>query len=128
VDLLLDTCVIIWLSAEPKKLSKAARKAIDAADATLCASDASLWEVCMKWQSGKLTLPAPPRKWLAEQAQIWQTERVPLVPEHFFRTCELPPLHKDPFDRLLVAQAIERGLTIVTPDQSIHAYPVAVLW
>jgi PIN domain nuclease of toxin-antitoxin system len=128
VDLLLDTCTMIWLSAEPSRLSKKARLAIDAEDARLFVSDASTWEVCLKWLAKKISLPAPPRQWLAEQANTWQTERIPFELDHFFRTCELPELHKDPFDRMLVAQAITRGLTIVTPDSAIHAYPVAVLW
>jgi PIN domain nuclease of toxin-antitoxin system len=128
LDLLLDTCTILWLSAEPGKLSKKARAAIDGEDARLFASDASTWEVCLKWLAKKIVLPAPPRRWLADQATIWQTDRLPFELDHFFRTCELPALHKDPFDRMLVAQAIARGLTIVTPDPAIHAYPVAVLW
>jgi PIN domain nuclease of toxin-antitoxin system len=128
VDLLLDTCAIIWLSADPKRLSKKAREALDADDAKLYTSDASTWEVCLKWLARKIVLPDPPRRWLTEQAAIWQTERLPLELDHFYRTCELPPLHRDPFDRLLVAQAIARGLSIVTPDAAIRAYPVSVLW
>lgn len=128
MDLLLDTCTILWLSAEPSRLSKKARAAIDADDARLFTSDASVWEVCLKWLAKKIVLPAPPRQWLGEQAAIWQTERVPCELDHFFRTSELPVLHRDPFDRMLVAQAITRTLTIVTPDPVIHAYPVAVLW
>ncbi|HEY6463885.1 MAG TPA: type II toxin-antitoxin system VapC family toxin [Polyangiaceae bacterium] len=128
MDLLLDTCAIVWLAAEPGRLSKKARTAIDAGDARLFASDASTWEICLKWQSKKLTLPAPPRRWIVEQARAWQTTRLPLEPEHLYRSSELPPFHRDPFDRLLVAQAIEGDLTIVTPDPAIHAYPVAVLW
>jgi PIN domain nuclease of toxin-antitoxin system len=118
----------VWLSAEPKRLSKKARAALDADASTLHLSDASVWEVCLKWQAKKLELPAPPRQWLAEQARVWQTERVSIELEHIHRTVELAALHCDPFDRILVAQAIERGLTIVTPDPAIHAYPVAVLW
>ncbi len=128
MDLLLDTCALIWLSADPTRVSGAARAAIDAQDAKLFTSDASTWEVCLKWLAKKIVLPTPPRQWLTEQAAIWQTERLPFELDHFFRTCELPTLHRDPFDRMLVAQAIARGLTIVTPDPAIHAYPVAVLW
>ena len=128
MELLLDTCAIIWLSAEPERFSGTARSAIDAQDAKLFASDASTWEVCLKWLAKKIVLPTPPRQWLAEQAAIWQMDRLPFELDHFFRTCELPVLHKDPFDRMLVAQAIARGLTIVTPDPAIHAYPCAVLW
>lgn len=128
MELLLDTCTVVWLSADPGRLSKKAKEALDADDAILLLSDASVWEVCLKWQAKKLVLPAPPRRWLTEQARVWQLDRLALDPEHFYRTSELPALHRDPFDRLLVAQAIERSLTIVTPDAAIRAYPVAVLW
>jgi len=128
MDLLLDTCTIVWLSAEPSRLSKKARAALDADDAKLYTSDASTWELCLKWLAKKIVLPEPPRRWLTEQATLWQTDRLAFELDHFYRTCELPALHRDPFDRILVAQAITRGLTIVTPDPAIHAYPVAVLW
>ena len=126
--LLLDTCAFLWLAAEPKRLGPRARKAIDARDAVLVVSDVSIWEVCLKWQAGKLTLPAPPRRWFGEQIARWGVRPLPLTAEHLFRATELPVLHRDPFDRLLVAQAIEGDLTLVTPDPAIVAYPVAVLW
>lgn len=88
----------------------------------------SVFEVSTKWRSGKLELPTPPRRWFGEQARLWHTERLSLDVEHFFRESELPALHRDPFDRLLVAQAIQRDLSIVTPDAAIRAYPVAVVW
>ena len=87
-----------------------------------------MFEVCAKWRSGKLELPTTPRRWFGEQTRLWQTERLSLDIEHYYRESELPALHRDPFDRLLVAQAIERDLSIVTPDSAIRAYPVAVLW
>ena len=126
--LLLDTCTFLWLTAEPQRLGPRARRAIDARDAGLVLSDASVWEVCLKWQAGKLALPLPPRRWFGEQALRWRVERLPMAAEHLYRATELPPLHRDPFDRLLVAQAIERDLTLVTPDPAIRAYSVAVLW
>jgi PIN domain nuclease of toxin-antitoxin system len=128
LKLLLDTCTFLWLTSSAGRLSDEVREAIDAATTQLYFSDASVWEVCVKWQHRKLRLPAPPRGWLPEQLGLWHVETVPLEPEHFFRTTELPQLHRDPFDRLLVAQAIERGLTIATPDPAVAAYPVAVLW
>lgn len=128
MDLLLDTCTMIWLGADPTRLSKRARAALDADDAKLYASDASAWELCLKWAAKKISLPDPPRRWFKDQCAVWQTERLPLDLDHFFRTSELPALHRDPFDRVLVAQAIAHGLTVVTPDPAIHAYPVAVLW
>ena len=126
--LLLDTCTMVWLAAAPARLSKWARAALDRDTAKLYASDASAWELCLKWDAKKIELPGTPRRWFRDQSAAWYVERLPLDLEDFFRTSELPQLHRDPFDRVLVAQAIARGLTIVTPDPAIHAYPVAVLW
>ena len=126
--LLLDTCTFLWLTAEPARLESVARAAIDADAAQLFLSDASVWEVCLKWQAAKIRLPSPPRRWFADQMLAWRVDRLALEHEHFYRATELPAGHKDPFDRLLVAQAIHKGLSIVTPDPMIHAYPVAVIW
>ncbi len=128
MSLLLDTCTFLWLTAEPKRLSRRAREAIDRTATRLYLSDVSVFEVCTKWRSGKLELPTTPRRWFGEQTRMWQTERLSLDVEHYYRESELPALHRDPFDRLLVAQAIERDLSIVTPDPAIRAYPVAVVW
>jgi len=128
VDVLLDTCTFLWLAADPKRLSRRAREAIDRSATRLYLSDVSVFEVCTKWRNGKLELPTPPRRWFGEQTRVWQPERLPLVIEHHFRESELPALHRDPFDRLLVAQAIERDLSIVTPDPAIRAYPIAIVW
>ena len=128
MELLLDTCVFLWLAAEPKRLSRRAREAIGREDARLYLRDASVFEVCTKWRAGKLELPTTPRRWFGEQVRIWQTTRLAADIEHYFRESELPALHRDPFDRLLVAQAIERDLSIVTPDPAIRAYPVAIVW
>ena len=125
--LLLDTCTFVWLAAEPRRLGTRARRAIDRAH-RLLVSDVSLLEVCLKWQAKKIELPEPPRVWFTNQRRIWQTEGVALEPEDCFRTTELPALHRDPFDRLLVAQALRLGATLVTPDVTIGRYPVAILW
>lgn len=91
-------------------------------------SDTSVWEICLKWQAGKLRLPTTPRMWIEDQARLWKLERLRIAPEALYRTSELPDLHRDPFDRLLVAQAISEGLSIATPDPAIRAYPVATIW
>ncbi len=125
--MLLDTCTFIWLTSAPRKLGRHAKKAIDGAD-TLVLSDASVLEICLKWRAGKLELPEPPRSWIREQTRIWQTEALGLSAEHMFRATELELVHRDPFDRLLVAQAISEELRILTPDPNIRRYPVATLW
>ena len=125
--MLLDTCTFIWLTSEPKRLSRAATKALDK-EKRLALSDVSIWEICLKWQARKIVLPAPPRSWVTEQMRAWSLERLALDPEHLYRSVELPTLHADPFDRLLVAQAIAEETRIVTPDPAIRQYPVAVVW
>lgn len=128
LKLLLDTCALIWLTSDASRLSDAVKGAIDRPATQLFLSGASVWEICLKWSNGKLGLPTPPRAWLPEQLSSWQIRIVPIEPEHLYRTTELAGLHRDPFDRLLVAQAIEGGMTIATPDPAVRAYPVAVLW
>jgi len=128
VRLLLDTCTFVWLASASARLSKRARKVLDAVDSELVLSDASVLEICLKWTAGKITLPSPPRVWIEEQADIWHLERAPLAAVHYYRTTELPDVHRDPFDRLLVAHAIEAGLTLVSPDSVLREYPVATLW
>ncbi len=125
--LLLDTSTFIYLTSEPGKLGGAARPAIDAA-ADITLSDASVWEICLKWQTRKIVLPSPPRTWIAEQVRAWSLDRLAIEPEHMYRAVELADLHRDPFDRLLVAQALTHGATLVTPDPAIAQYPVAVVW
>jgi PIN domain nuclease of toxin-antitoxin system len=126
--LLLDTCTFLWLVAAPGNLSPATSAAIDRTDTELLLSDCSVWELCLKWRGGKIQLPRPPRLWVEEQVQIWRIQPLPIERTHLYRVTELPDHHRDPFDRLLVAQAIEEGLTVATPDPHFPPYPVAVLW
>jgi PIN domain nuclease of toxin-antitoxin system len=126
--LLLDTCTFIWLVADPERISETVAAAIDAEGGELYLSDASAWEICLKWEAGKIKLPRPPRSWIEEQAAQWLLIELPIRRSHLYRVTELPVHHRDPFDRLLVAQALEAGLTIATPDPQIRRYPVPVLW
>ncbi|MEW6754289.1 MAG: type II toxin-antitoxin system VapC family toxin [Candidatus Latescibacterota bacterium] len=125
---LLDTCTFIWLCAEPERLSETARRAIDAPDAGLLLSDASVLEIVLKWQAGKIRLPERPRLWVEQQLAAWSLDCRALRREDTYRAAELPQHHRDPFDRLLVAVAIHCGATILTPDRAIRAYPVSVCW
>lgn len=128
MNLLLDTCTFIWLTSSPDRLSDDARIALEAERVNLILSDVSVWEICTKWQAKKLGLPAPPRMWIEGQASLWQLTRLPIKATALYRSTELPDVHRDPFDRLLVSQAIDESLTLLTPDEWIHKYPVTVLW
>jgi len=85
-------------------------------------------EICSKVTSGKLTLPSPPSVWIEDQIDIWQFEPVPFSRSTMYRAGELPLHHRDPFDRLLIAHALERRATIVTPDEEFKKYAVSVVW
>lgn len=126
--LLLDTCTFIWLAAQPDRLSARSAEALDDDEADLHLSDVAVWEISLKWRARKIVLPRPPRIWIEEQRARWGLSSVAIKRNHIYRESELAELHRDPFDRLLVSQAIEEGLTIVTPDPAIARYPAAVLW
>ena len=125
---LLDTCTLIWLCAEPERLSPVAKEAIDAADSSLLLSDVSALEISLKWNAGKLILPDPPRHWLETQIDAWRLECLSLRRADIYRAAELPSYHQDPFDRLLVATALNSTATILTPDSAIQKYPVSYRW
>ena len=125
---LLDTCTFIWLCADPDRLSPDAAQAIDSTRDDLAISQASILEIALKWTAGKLKLPTPPRMWIRKQAEIWAIQQLAQESDDIYRTTELPTIHKDPFDRLLVSTALNQDLTIITPDTWIHQYPVSTLW
>lgn len=128
MNALLDTCALIWLTTQPSLLGERATRLLDDPATQLWLSDCSVWEICHKWQSGKLSLPIPPRAWVDSQQQKWLFHTLKIERTHLFRVTELPQHHKDPFDRLLVAQALESHCLIVTPDPEIAKYPVPICW
>ncbi len=128
MKLLLDTCVFIWLTASPDNLSAAAKRAINDNRNELWLSHASIWEIHLKHFAGKLTLPENPRLWFPRQMAVWGIRDRPLDLESLHLTSDLLPLHKDPFDRLLAAQANTHGLTLVSPDECFPQYGIKVLW
>lgn len=125
---LLDTCTFIWLCSEPERLSKASKSIIDRVDTALLLSDASALEIGLKWTAGKIILPDPPRHWLERQISAWALECLALSRADIYRAAELPEYHKDPFDRLLVAAALNSNATILTPDKAVQQYPVSCRW
>jgi PIN domain nuclease of toxin-antitoxin system len=119
--LLLDTHVAIWWLAGDRRLSALTRRAIDDADDAFL-SAVSLWEIFVKEDSGRLELPLGFVDALRDDFV-----ELPLTFEHALEGRALPPLHRDPFDRMLVAQALAERLTIVTSDATIPRYGVPVL-
>ena len=128
MNLLLDSCVFIWLSTSPGDLSAAAKEAINDSRSELWLSHASIWEIHLKHLAGKLALPEKPRLWFSRQMAVWNVKDWPLDLESLHSTADLPPIHKDPFDRMLAAQAKTHSLTLVSPDAVFAQYGVTVLW
>ena len=128
MKLLLDSCALIWLASDPSRLSITAIAAINDTGNELYASHSSLWEISLKHAAGKLTLPAAPRFWWQEQMTRWGIIDLPLTAEVLFRSTELSPHHKDPFDRALLAQASIDAFQVVSPDEAFPAYGLPILW
>ena len=126
--LLLDTCTFLWIVGGATELSSRAREAFadPANDALLSA--ASAWEIAVKHRLGRLPLPEPPDVFVPAQRAAHGIEPLAIDEEAALHVAKLPDLHRDPFDRLLVAQALVGGLVLLTPDDPIREYPVRTLW
>ncbi|MFO1087451.1 MAG: type II toxin-antitoxin system VapC family toxin [Reyranellaceae bacterium] len=123
MKLLLDSNAFIWAYARPGELSTAARRALgDPANDRLI-SMASIWEIAIKMSNGKLVLTDD----LASALDVVVVSPLPISLAHIDRMRTLPYHHRDPFDRLIIAQAMEEGLTIVTRDRRFPAYGVPLL-
>ena len=126
--LLLDTFTFVSLVSDPYKLGGTARAVLDDITNRFFLSDASVLEICLKYNDGTLEMPEAPRSWVKKQCEIWQVRSLPITREHSFRLSELPYHHDDAIDRILVATALAEELPIVTEDDNIQKYPVSVIW
>jgi len=128
VKLLLDTSAFLWWITEHQSLSQRARDLISDADNEVWFSVVSSWEIVIKAGLGRVQLPEKVERFLPKQVGANGFQVLPVHLRHTLRVAGLPVLHRDPFDRLLVAQAIVEGFTIVSGDQQLSRYPVAVEW
>ena len=122
MKLLLDTHLLLWAAGEPKRLSKQARTLIDNPDNELLFSAASLWEVAIKRGVGREDFKVDARLLRRGLLDNGYSE-LPIISDHVVATESLPPIHKDPFDRVLVAQATVEGVTLLTIDSIVAHYP-----
>lgn len=126
MNLLLDTHVFLWLQTEPDRLGQHLRLMEDPRN-DLLVSAASSWEIAIKYQLGKLPLPEEPARYVPHRMRAIGARGVAVEHSHALAVADLPPLHRDPFDRLLVAQATLLDLTLVTTDPAVAAYPVTTI-
>ncbi|MCX4244723.1 type II toxin-antitoxin system VapC family toxin [Paraliomyxa miuraensis] len=126
--LLLDTCALLWLVDDVERLSARARQLLDDETHEVFVSVVSYWEVVLKVHRGRLELPCPPKAWF--DAAVDRDAILSIEAADVTELCALQAGrgHKDPFDRMLVATARRRGLTIVTADAAFVEYDVAVVW
>ena len=127
MKLLLDTHAFLWYMAGDERLSRRARRAMDADDAELILSAAAVWEIAIKVKLGRLTLPDSVEEYVTEKIEAG-LQTLPVDWQHAAAVEKLPLHHRDPFDRLLVAQALTEGLPLVTGDPALRAYGVKVIW
>jgi len=127
VKLLLDTHLLLWSAGKPERLSTEARALIEALDNELFFSSASLWEVVIKRGLGRDDFKVDARLLRRGLLDNGYSE-LPIGSEHVVAIENLPAIHKDPFDRMLVAQAIIADMTIVSGDEILSAYGVVRLW
>ncbi len=125
---LLDTCTFLWLTKGSKELSPNVIDAFTDPINEVYLSAVSAWEINVKYRLGKLPLPLSPDKFIPKERKRHLITPLDLSEQDTLHLCKLPTPHKDPFDRMLVCQAIERSLTILTPDPLITRYPIRYLW
>jgi PIN domain nuclease of toxin-antitoxin system len=123
MKLLLDTHAFLWWLNDDLELGPSARRAIENVDSLVYVSAATAWEIALKRANSKLEAPGEIREWIEESA----FSDLPVEVEHAVASADLPWHHKDPFDRLLVAQARIEEMTLVTHDDEIRRYDVAIL-
>jgi PIN domain nuclease of toxin-antitoxin system len=126
VKILLDTCTFIWLLTGERVFSEAVRAALVSAEISLSA--ASVWEITLKYTKGALRLPEAPERLVPSARTRYRIASLPIDEASALHLGKLPALHADPFDRMLVSQAIVHGLTIVTPDPLVTQYPARTMW
>lgn len=127
MKLLLDTHVVLWSATEPDRIGPTARDAIEDGANDVSVSVVTAWEIAIKQSLGKLDLPRPAEQWVPEVLRKSGYEVSDLGIDAALRVRALPWHHRDPFDRLLVAHALESGCTIVTHDEAFVPYGVPVL-
>lgn len=128
MKLLLDTCTFLWVAGRPQALSDRARVLFQSPEHDVFLSAASAWEIAIKHALGRLPLPAPAGELIPELRARHGVETLPIDEESALHLTRLPLLHQDPFDRIIVAQAIVHGMAVLTPDRLIAQYPARIVW
>jgi len=127
MKILLDTHIFLWLISGDSRLPEWMKEPILNLENEVYLSIVSLWEIIVKYQLGKLPLPSPPEVYIPEQRENHMISTLSLDEESVVKLALLPDIHRDPFDRMLVCQALSKNLVIATIDPKVQAYPVPIL-
>jgi len=125
---ILDTHTFLWWNTDDARLSDTARKIISDGRNELYLSAASAWEIAIKASRGSLLLPEPPDHYVASRLRLHRVQALPIQLSHALHVYHLPDIHRDPFDRLLIAQSQLDDVPILTMDENISRYEVEVIW
>jgi PIN domain nuclease of toxin-antitoxin system len=125
---LLDTGVWLWSLREPERIARKAREVIADLSQQVFLSAVTSWEIAIKAGASKLTLPEPPSSYVPRRMAEQGLRPLPISHQHTLAVATLPHHHRDPFDRLLIAQASIEGMTLITADRIFEQYSVALLW
>jgi PIN domain nuclease of toxin-antitoxin system len=128
MKVLLDTATFLWVTLDDPRLSDRARTVFEDPSNEVFLSAVSAWEIAVKHALGRLPLPSAPAEFVPAQRVAHDISTLALDERAALRLAELPSLHRDPFDRMLVCQAIENDLVILTSDAAVRAYAVTTEW
>jgi PIN domain nuclease of toxin-antitoxin system len=126
--MLLDTHAFLWFLLDDPKVSTTARDAIVDPDNDIAISPATYWEIAIKISLNKYTLPEPYEEFIEREIVANQFDILPIVPRHTAVLTTLPFYHRDPFDRLIIAQAMVEQIPVISGDEAFAAYPVTCIW
>lgn len=126
--LLLDTHAFLWWVADDPRLSRPAAALVGSGENEVFLSAASAWEIVVKSGLGRIEVPNPVDRWLPDQLERNAFTPLPITLGHALSVATLPAIHRDPFDRVLVAQAVHERMTLVSGDGALAGYPVDVAW
>jgi PIN domain nuclease of toxin-antitoxin system len=128
VKALLDTHTFLWWNMDNPQLSSQVREIISNGSNEIYLSAASAWEIAIKAAHGRLTLPLPPLDYVPDRMRIHRFQPLSVQISHALLVSDLPPHHRDPFDRLLIAQSMLESIPILTQDEEITRYHIETIW
>lgn len=126
--ILLDTHAFLWWITDDERLSAAARDAITASENEVFVSAATAWEIVTKSRLGRLPIPEPSDVFISTHLRENAFQPLSITVRHTFALTSLPELHRDPFDRMLVAQALVEDMPLVSGDRQVQSYPAPTIW